>query len=60
MVKDAYHIIDQILSGLSYIHDGLKTIHRDIKPGNIFMNKDLHVKIGDLGLILPQVSRLMS
>ena len=50
-------ITDGILSGVSYIHESLQTVHRDLKPSNIFMNKNLELKIGDLGLIKPFVSR---
>ncbi|CAG0903539.1 unnamed protein product [Cyprideis torosa] len=46
-------------SGLRYLHDQMKIIHRDIKPGNIFLRKESDVegttrlvaKIGDLGLV---------
>ena len=39
----------QICIGLSYIHYK-KILHRDLKTQNIFLNKDLNIKIGDLGI----------
>ncbi len=40
----------QILRGLKYTHSA-NVIHRDIKPGNLFVNlDDLSLKIGDFGL----------
>uniref|UniRef100_A0A1Y1K3G5 Protein kinase domain-containing protein n=1 Tax=Photinus pyralis TaxID=7054 RepID=A0A1Y1K3G5_PHOPY len=39
----------QILNGVHYLHNN-KIIHRDLKLGNLFLNDDLHVKIGDFGL----------
>ena len=50
---DAFVIVQQILSGLAYVHnEGL--IHRDLKPANIFRSRNSHGetewKIGDFGL----------
>ena len=39
----------EILEGLSHVHlQGM--IHRDLKPQNIFLDRNDHVKIGDFGL----------
>lgn len=43
------YYIFQIIQGVKYLHDN-KIIHRDLKLGNLFLNDDLHVKIGDFGL----------
>lgn len=39
----------QILEGVKYLHDN-NIIHRDLKLGNLFLNDQLNVKIGDFGL----------
>ncbi|XP_041973714.1 serine/threonine-protein kinase polo [Aricia agestis] len=39
----------QILLGVQYLHRK-RIIHRDLKLGNLFLDDDLHVKIGDFGL----------
>ncbi|KQJ84342.1 hypothetical protein BRADI_5g20252v3 [Brachypodium distachyon] len=39
---------EEIVLGLKYIHDAC-VIHRDIKPGNIFMGQDNSIMIGDFG-----------
>ncbi|XP_028293458.1 eIF-2-alpha kinase GCN2 [Gouania willdenowi] len=44
-----WRLFREILDGLTYIHEqGM--IHRDLKPVNIFLDSQDHVKIGDFGL----------
>uniref|UniRef100_A0A4W3GZQ8 Protein kinase domain-containing protein n=1 Tax=Callorhinchus milii TaxID=7868 RepID=A0A4W3GZQ8_CALMI len=44
-----WRLFREILDGLAYIHEqGM--IHRDLKPVNIFLDSNDHVKIGDFGL----------
>ncbi|XP_077415230.1 receptor-interacting serine/threonine-protein kinase 1 [Vanacampus margaritifer] len=42
-------IIFEILEGMVYLTER-KVIHKDIKPENILIDKDFHIKIADLGL----------
>ena len=47
--KDALTIVPQICDALQFAHDeGI--VHRDIKPGNILIDKKGRVKIADFGL----------
>lgn len=43
------YYMKQILSGVVYLHNN-KIIHRDLKLGNLFLNDELQIKIGDFGL----------
>ena len=44
-----WRIAFEVLNGLEYLHTN-NIIHRDIKCLNLFLSKDHHVKIGDLGV----------
>lgn len=43
------YYLKQILEGVLYLHDN-HIIHRDLKLGNLFLNDNMEVKIGDFGL----------
>ncbi|CAG9460030.1 unnamed protein product [Pedinophyceae sp. YPF-701] len=45
----AFDIVRGILQGLAHIH-AQNVIHRDLKPGNVFVDSTGVVKIGDFGL----------
>ncbi|KAK8731564.1 hypothetical protein OTU49_007371 [Cherax quadricarinatus] len=43
------YFLKQILNGVKHLHDR-KVIHRDLKLGNLFLNDEMELKIGDFGL----------
>ena len=47
--KDAMKIFQQILVSINYIHS-MGVSHRDIKPDNFMVTKDLKIKLIDFGL----------
>lgn len=47
--EDARFYFIEIMYGLLYLHQQ-KIIYRDLKPQNLLINHDGHVKIADFGL----------
>jgi len=48
-VRDVLDIVSQVASGLAYAHEN-GIVHRDVKPSNIMVIRDDHVKITDFGI----------
>lgn len=46
---EARYFVKQIISACQYLHNN-KVIHRDLKLGNLFINDEMEIKIGDFGL----------
>lgn len=46
---EARYYMKQMVTGVAYIHSQ-KVVHRDLKPGNMFLSEKMIVKIGDFGL----------
>jgi len=44
-------VAGQLLDGFVYIHEELHLVHRDIKPTNLLLNSEGHVKICDFGVV---------
>lgn len=51
-LKERYvsKFVSQIVRGLNYLHNEMSVVHRDLKLGNLFLDNQLNVKIGDFGL----------
>ena len=43
------YFMHQTVQGVQYLHKE-SVIHRDIKLGNLFINNDMEIRIGDFGL----------
>lgn len=46
---EAAYFMSQLVEAVEYMH-GECVIHRDLKLGNLFIDKNLGIKVGDLGL----------
>jgi len=46
---EIWRLVRQIIEALVYIHKQ-KIIHRDLKPGNIFLDSEDNIRLGDFGL----------
>lgn len=47
--SEARYFMIQILAGIQNMHNN-SIIHRDLKLGNVFLDKNMQIKIGDFGL----------
>lgn len=48
-LPEVRYFMRQIVLACKYMHDN-KVIHRDLKLGNLFINDDMEIKVGDFGL----------
>jgi len=46
---EARVIMTQLIGACQFMHN-TNVIHRDLKLGNIFLNAEMDIKVGDLGL----------
>ncbi|XP_031419818.1 serine/threonine-protein kinase PLK1 isoform X2 [Clupea harengus] len=46
---EARYFMRHTIQGCQYLHNN-RVIHRDLKLGNLFLNEEMEVKIGDFGL----------
>lgn len=51
-ILESRYFFYQINLGVKYMHK-MKIIHRDLKMDNIFLAKNMQIKIGDFGLAIP-------
>ena len=56
-LSEVVRLATQLLGALAYAHDR-KLVHRDIKPGNIFVLDDGNLKVVDFGLAHVEASNL--
>ena len=52
---EVMYYMDQIIQGVQYMHN-CNVIHRDLKLGNLFLDRHMGIKIGDLGLAVKLIS----
>jgi len=57
-LRKATNLAMQLCEALTFAHEH-QIIHRDIKPGNIMVNDDDHVKVADFGLARPNTGEVV-
>ena len=62
------NVLQNIACGVLYLHEGweVEVLHRDIKAGNVLLDKDMNARLGDFGLAklqhkehLPETTRII-
>ena len=48
--REARYFMGQLFEAVNYLHVDEGVMHKDLKLSNVFLSKDLEVKIGDFGL----------
>ena len=48
--SEVRHYVWMLISAVHYLHEQQHVIHRDLKLGNIFLNLEHDIKLGDFGL----------
>mmetsp|Transcript_22543 Transcript_22543/g.52483 ORF Transcript_22543/g.52483 Transcript_22543/m.52483 type:complete len:916 (-) Transcript_22543:164-2911(-) len=48
--QEAMFYLHELIVALKYLHRTQKVIHRDLKLGNLFLDANMHLKVGDFGL----------
>ena len=49
-VADVQPWVSQICDVLTYVHENVRLVHRDLKPGNLMLTRNGEVKVADFGI----------
>jgi len=49
-VADVQPWVAQICDVLTYVHENVRLVHRDLKPGNLMLTRNGEVKVADFGI----------